>query len=60
MASVRFADVQSRPTEFLDCTSLTCDFSHAAVGISSQALVGFQGRGCNHVVKSDFYVPYPP
>jgi hypothetical protein len=25
MASVRFADVQSRPTEFLDFTSLTLD-----------------------------------
>jgi hypothetical protein len=25
MASLRFADVQSRPTEFLDFTSLTCD-----------------------------------
>jgi len=25
MASVRFTDVQSRPTEFLDCTSLTLD-----------------------------------
>ena len=25
MASVRFADVQSRPTEFLDVTSLTLD-----------------------------------
>jgi len=25
MASVRFADLQSRPTEFLDCTSLTLD-----------------------------------
>jgi hypothetical protein len=25
MAGVRFADVQSRPTEFLDCTSLTLD-----------------------------------
>ena len=25
MASIRFADLQSRPTEFLDCTSLTLD-----------------------------------
>ncbi len=25
MASVRFADMQSRPTEFLDFTSLTLD-----------------------------------
>ena len=25
MASVRFADLQSRPTEFLDLTSLTLD-----------------------------------
>src|SRR5919197_3042730 len=25
MASVRFIDVQARPTEFLDCTSLTLD-----------------------------------
>ena len=25
MASLRFADVQSRPTEFLDFTSLTLD-----------------------------------
>jgi len=25
MASIRFADMQSRPTEFLDCTSLTLD-----------------------------------
>src|SRR5919201_5683220 len=25
MASVRFADLQSRPMEFLDCTSLTLD-----------------------------------
>src|SRR6266568_8883532 len=25
MASIRFTDVQSRPTEFLDCTSLTLD-----------------------------------
>jgi hypothetical protein len=25
MASVRFTDVQSRPTEFLDLTSLTLD-----------------------------------
>jgi len=29
MASIRFADVQSRPTEFLDLTSLTLDeFQH--------------------------------
>jgi hypothetical protein len=29
MASLRFADVQSRPTEFLDFTSLTLDeFQH--------------------------------
>jgi len=29
MAGVRFADVQSRPTEFLDFTSLTLDeFQH--------------------------------
>ena len=25
MAHVRFADLQSRPTEFLDCTSLTLE-----------------------------------
>ena len=25
MAGLRFADLQSRPTEFLDCTSLTLD-----------------------------------
>jgi Helix-turn-helix of DDE superfamily endonuclease len=25
MASVRFAELQARPTEFLDCTSLTLD-----------------------------------
>src|SRR5262249_51404235 len=25
MASIQFADMQSRPTEFLDCTSLTLD-----------------------------------
>ena len=25
MASIRFADLQARPTEFLDCTSLTLD-----------------------------------
>jgi hypothetical protein len=25
MASIRFADVQARPTEFLDLTSLTLD-----------------------------------
>ena len=25
MASIRFADIPSRPTEFLDCTSLTLD-----------------------------------
>jgi hypothetical protein len=27
---------------------------------TEQALVGFQGRGFNNVVKPDFYVPYPP
>ena len=27
---------------------------------SIKALVGFQGRGFNNVVKPDFYVPYPP
>src|ERR671933_1495896 len=31
MASVRFADVQSRPTEFLDFTSLTLDEFHQLV-----------------------------
>src|SRR6516162_242117 len=31
MASVRFADVQSRPTEFLDFTSLTLDEFHQVV-----------------------------
>ena len=54
MASVRFADVQSRPTEFLDFTSLTCDFSHSAVGISSHyvavspgsAWQAFEGQLC--------------
>jgi hypothetical protein len=25
MAGLRFPDLQSRPTEFLDCTSLTLD-----------------------------------
>jgi hypothetical protein len=29
MANIRFTDVQARPTEFLDCTSLTLDeFRH--------------------------------
>jgi len=31
MASIRFADVQSRPTEFLDCTSLTLGEFHQLV-----------------------------
>ncbi len=31
MASVRFADLQSRPTEFLDFTSLTLDEFHELV-----------------------------
>src|SRR5947208_16951672 len=31
MASLRFADVQSRPTEFLDFTSLTLDEFHQLV-----------------------------
>ena len=31
MASIRFADVQSRPTEFLDFTSLTLDEFHQLV-----------------------------
>jgi Helix-turn-helix of DDE superfamily endonuclease len=31
MASIRCADLQSRPTEFLDCTSLTLDAFHQLV-----------------------------
>jgi hypothetical protein len=31
MAGVRFADLQSRPTEFLDMTSLTLDESRQLV-----------------------------
>src|SRR5437870_5015199 len=31
MAGLRFTDLQSRPTEFLDCTSLTLDEFHQLV-----------------------------
>jgi len=32
MAGVRFADLQSRPMEFLDCTSVTLDeFQHRVI-----------------------------
>ena len=36
MASVRFADMQSRPTEFLDFTSLTLDeFQHLILSFAA-------------------------
>jgi hypothetical protein len=42
MASVRFADTQSRPVEFLDCTSLTLDeFQPHSIGLSGGQLSSY-------------------
>jgi len=46
MASLRFADVQSRPTELLDFTSLTLDEFHQLVPSFEAAFQAHMALSC--------------
>jgi hypothetical protein len=46
MARLRFADIQSRPTEFLDCTSLTLDEFQQLVPPFEAAFQAHMGAWC--------------
>ena len=60
MARLRFIDVQSRPTEFLDVTSLTLEEFAVPAAASTSPLVPMTGRSGAPSRRWDAREPCPP